>query len=288
MTEQWPRVMPALVTAMGDNGDINIDAHVANVDVAVEAGATGVLIGGSTGEGPYLEQGERAKLIAAVRTSFPDLVILAGVFAESMLQAERQICEAADAEADALLVVTPTSLVRDRREWIVDYYEAVADTSPLPVFLYTVPNVTGYELPCESVAELAGHHNIMGMKDSGGDVTRLDAIAQIMDESFIVYAGSSRALEDSVARGAHGAITASANYAFETVTGAVAGNSDAQERLAAMVTVIEPHGIPGTKYAASLAGMNPGPARLPLQELSDEAKNQVEAAVHRNPQSVIR
>ena len=279
MTEQWPRVMPALVTAMGDNGDINIDAHVANVDVAVEAGATGVLIGGSTGEGPYLEQGERAKLIAAVRTSFPDLVILAGVFAESMLQAERQICEAADAEADALLVVTPTSLVRDRREWIVDYYEAVADTSPLPVFLYTVPNVTGYELPCESVAELAGHHNIMGMKDSGGDTTRLDAIAQIMDESFHVYAGSSRVLSESVARGAYGAITASSNYAFSTVSEAVAGDPEAQDRLATLAAVIEPHGVPGTKYAASLVGMNPGPARLPLQPLSGVARAEIEAVV---------
>jgi 4-hydroxy-2-oxoglutarate aldolase len=142
-----------------------------------------------------------------------------------------------------------------------------------------VPNVTGYELPCESVAELAGHHNIIGMKDSGGDTTRLDTIAKIMDDSFIVYTGSSRLLSDSVARGAYGAITASANYAFATVASAVAGDADAQDRLTAMVTVIEPHGVPGTKYAASLAGMHPGPARKPLPELDEAAQASIEEAI---------
>jgi 4-hydroxy-2-oxoglutarate aldolase len=273
--------MPALVTAMDHTGEIDVAAHISNVGVAVDAGADGVLIGGSTGEGPYLESGERAKLITATRNAFPDLTIIAGVFAQSIRQAERQICEIAEAEAEALLVVTPTALVRGHREWVVDYYESLADTSPLPVFLYTVPNVTGYELPCDSVAELAGHHNIIGMKDSGGDLTRLDAIARIMDDSFIVYAGSSRVLSSSVARGAYGAITASSNYAFATVTEAVAGDSAAQDRLAAMVSVIEPHGVPGTKYAASLAGMSPGPARLPLQELSERAKVEIQEAVDR-------
>ncbi|MEN8239575.1 MAG: dihydrodipicolinate synthase family protein [Actinomycetota bacterium] len=280
MTADWPRVMPALVTAMGDDAEIDVDAHVGNVGVAVGAGARGVLIGGSTGEGPYLELGERSRLVTSTRTAFPDLVIVAGIFAESVRQAERQICEAADAEADAVLVVTPTTLVRGRREWIVDYYESLADVSPLPVVLYSVPNVTGYELPCESVAELAGHHNIIGMKDSGGDTTRLDALARIMDESFIVYAGRSRVLADSVARGAYGAITASSNYAFATVSGAVAGDPEAQDRLQTLISVVEPHGVPGTKYAASLAGMAPGPARAPLRPLSEEAQAAIKQAVY--------
>jgi dihydrodipicolinate synthase/N-acetylneuraminate lyase len=196
-----------------------------------------------------------------------------------MRHAERQICEASDAGADALLVVTPTTLVRGRRESVVGYFESVADMSPLPVFLYTVPRVTGYELPCESVAELAGHHNIIGMKDSGGDTTRLDAIAQIMDESFIVYVGSSRVLTDSVIRGAYGAITASANYAFATVSGAIACDADAQDHLASLVSVVEPHGVPGTKFAASLIGMTPGPARRPLPAVSEDAKAEIRAAV---------
>ena len=279
MTGEWPRIMPALVTAMDDKGDIDTDAHVGNVGVAIDAGAQGALIGGSTGEGPYLERGERSKLIVSVRKTFPELIIVAGISAESNRQAERQICEVADAEADAVLVVTPTTLARGRREWVVDYFETLADSSPLPVILYTVPNVTGYELPCESVAELAGHHNIIGMKDSGEDTARLDAIGQIMGDSFVVYAGSSRVLSDSVARGAYGAITASSNYAFATVSDVVAGDADAQNRLQSMVSVVEAHGIPGTKYAASLIGMNPGAARLPLRPLSPEAEADIERVI---------
>ncbi len=275
MTRDWPRAMPALVTAFDTDGEIDLEAHRHNVGVAVAAGTEGVLIGGSTGEGPYLEPGERVTLVKAAREAFSDITILCGVFAESQRQAQIQISEAADTGADAILVVTPTTLVRGRRSWIVDYYEWVADSSPLPVFLYTVPQVTGYELPCESVAELAGHRNIAGMKDSGGDVTRLDDVAGILTDSFIVYAGNSRALTESVERGAYGAITASANYAFATVAAASSGDKTAQQTLTAVTSVVEKHGVPGTKYAASLEGMRPGEGRSPLPRLDADVRHAI-------------
>ncbi len=281
MTKDWPRAMPALVTAFDTDGEIDLDAHEHNVGAAVDAGAEGVLIGGSTGEGPYLEPGERVTLVRAAREAFSDVTILCGVFSESQRQASTQISEAADAGADAILVVTPTTLVRGRRSWIVDYFEWAADSSPLPVFLYTVPQVTGYELPCKSVAQLAGHPNIAGMKDSGGDVTRLDDIAGILTESFIVYAGSSRVLTESVERGAYGAITASANYAFATVAAASSGDKTAQHTLTAVTSVVEKHGIPGTKYAASLAGMRPGEGRRPLPRLDADVRHAIADAYQR-------
>ena len=270
---------PALVTAFTTQGEIDVTAHLGNVGVAVDSGAQGVLIGGSTGEGPYLEPGERSTLLRSTRDAFTDLTIICGVFAESTRQAGQQIGEATDAEADAVLVVTPTTLIRGRRHWVVDYYEALADSTTLPIFLYTVPAVTHYELPRESVAELAGHHNIVGMKDSGGDTSRLDALRAIIDAAFVVYAGKSSALTESVANGAYGAITASANYAFDTVSRAVEGDQNAQERLIDLTSVIEPYGVPGTKFAASLAGMDPGPARMPLPSLTNEAKTEIERAI---------
>ena len=94
MSVQWPRVMPALVTAFSARGDIDIDAHLVNVGVAVDAGANGVLIGGSTGEGPYLEPGERLRLLQAARVEHEDLVTICGIFAESVRQAGRLIDEA--------------------------------------------------------------------------------------------------------------------------------------------------------------------------------------------------
>jgi dihydrodipicolinate synthase/N-acetylneuraminate lyase len=93
-----------------------------------------------------------------------------------------------------------------------------------------------------------------------------------------VYAGSSRALAQSGARGAVGAITASSNYAWALADGAVSGDWSAQEDLIELVSIIEPHGVPGTKFAASLAGMQPGRSRLPLQPLSSDAEAEIRAA----------
>jgi len=279
MTPTWPNAMPALITAFDRDGNLDLADHEHNVSLTSDAGARGVLVAGSTGEGPYLESGERAALVSAAREVKADLVILCGISAESSRSANTQMREAVDARADALLVVTPTTLLRGRVPWIKDYYEWIADTSPIPVFLYSVPAVTGYELDCESVAGLAGHPNIAGMKDSGGDVTRLDELAPILSDEFIVYAGASRVLADSFDRGAHGAITASANYAFRLVEDAAAGGRDAQRQLLEATSVVERHGVPGTKYAASLAGMRPGNGRRPLPVLDSETRVSISHAL---------
>ncbi len=270
--------MPALITAFDADESIDADAHEHNLSVAIAAGAEGVLLAGSTGEGPYLEPNERGLLCSVTRKAFPGLTFICGIFAETVRQARAQISEAHAGEADGVLVVTPGTLVRNRHLQITEFYRRIADLSPLPIFLYTVPGVTGYELPVESVAELAEHQNIAGMKDSGGDVSRLDALSGITGSDFIVYAGRSRALADSSDRGAHGAITASANYAFRLVEAAASGDREAQASLVEITGSVERHGVAGTKFAASLAGMNPGRSRLPLQALAADAEDSIAEA----------
>jgi 4-hydroxy-2-oxoglutarate aldolase len=267
--------MPALITPFNADERIDVRAHLHNVSTAESAGASGILIAGSTGEGPYLEPGEREILVSGARESSSDLTILCGISAETDRQAASQINEAAAGGADAVLVVTPGTLIRGKATHITAFYTRVADLSPLPVFLYTVPAVTGYELPVESVHELAGHRNVYGMKDSGGDFTRLEELKDALTSDFIVYAGKSMALHDSHARGAFGAITASANYAFSTVHDAVSGDAVAQSELTAITGVVERYGVPGTKFAASLAGMDPGHSRLPLLPLEENAEREI-------------
>ena len=274
----WPRTMPALITAFDADENVDVDAHEHNLSVTVAAGAGGVLLAGSTGEGPYLEPGERELLISISRRTFPDLTIMCGISADTDRLARSQIAEATVGGADAVLVMTPGTLVRNRHRHIIDFYRRIADSSPLPIFLYTVPNVTGYELPADSVAELADHRNIAGMKDSGGDVSRLDTLSGILGPEFIVYAGSSKALADSADRRAHGAITASANYALPLVDSARSGDRRAQADLLEVSATVESHGVPGTKFAASLAGMQPGASRLPLQRLDAAAESHIAEA----------
>lgn len=273
--------MPALITPFTDAGSVDVSAHRHNVALAGDWGATGILVAGSTGEGPYLERHERGALVSHAKSVIQDMVVLCGIFAETDRQAAEQIGEATDAGADAVLVVTPTTLVRGRDRLVGDFFERTAEASPVPVFIYTVPLVTGYELPIEVITTLTQHHNIHGMKDSGGSASRIGELRDVLDDNFIVYAGASAALLESAALGAHGAITASGNYAFDVVGRAARGDRNAQAQLSAVTAAVQRYGVPGTKFAASLRGMKAGESRLPLQPLSDEAQRSVGEAVDR-------
>lgn len=276
--ETPPRVMPALVSPFDDAGEIDIDAHRHNVTWLTSRGVDGFVIGGSTGEGPYLEVGERRALVAAAREEADGAFIMCGVSAESLRSATRSAAEAAAGGADALLVVTPTSLARGRDESVRRYYESLAEGSELPIFLYSVPNVTAYELPVDVVKLVAGRVDIVGMKDSGGHPVRAQQIVVAAPNDFYLYAGASAALSLSVAAGAYGAITASANYAPGLVADVVAKArrdlgkaTEAQETLTGLSALVEARGVAGIKLAADVAGMKPGQARAPVWPLEEDA-----------------
>lgn len=274
-----PSAMPAIITPFDDHGDFDASGHGSNVAALVGQGAEGIVVAGSTGEGPYLEPGERQALVAATRATAPTVFIVCGINAESERQAIVQIREAADGGADAVLIATPGTLVRNKDPEIERFYSDVADRSPLPVFLYTVPKVTGYILPTSMINTLAGHDNIVGVKDSGGDPSRILEISGPIAAGFVVYAGASRAVLDSVRSGAHGAITASANYVFPLVAGAVDGGDEAQTTLTELTSVVEVHGVPGTKAAAGQVGRINGQLRRPLIEVSAAEAAAIKAAL---------
>ena len=214
--------MSALITPFDEEGDIIVEAHVHNLRLQTSRGVTGFVLGGSTGEGPYLENGERASLLNKTRQELgaaPFLVC--GVQAQSVRQAEQQVSEIAGSGADAALVMTPTSLARGNHDAMRRFFDAVAETSPLPLFLYSVPAVTGYDLPVESVAALAQHPKIVGLKDSGGRPLHTKEVVQSTPDDFLVYAGSSGPLLQGMAAGAIGAITASSNYLPELISAIV-------------------------------------------------------------------
>jgi 4-hydroxy-2-oxoglutarate aldolase len=185
------------------------------------------------------------------------------------------IKEAVDGKADSVLVITPTTLTRNRMSYVEAFYRDVADQSPLPVLLYSVPGVTAFELPDDSVSRLAEHPNIVGMKDSGGHPVRMQRILASVPDEFTVFTGATQAITLAVAAGAYGAITASTNYmpekVLETVTLARKSPLRArplQQVISRLSAAIEAHGIPGVKAAAESAGLQPGFPRLPLSPLA--------------------
>lgn len=271
-----PRLMPALVTPFNRAGAISLDHHRHNLGTLWDQGIRGFLIGGSTGEGPYLEPGERTALTSTARVTLgKKAVLVCGIAAETVRQAAALVAEAAEGGADAVLVITPTTLARNRLKYVDAYYKAVADTSPIPVLLYSVPAVTAFELPEDLVAGLASHPNIVGIKDSGGHPVRLQRILASVPDDFAVFTGSTQAVTLALAAGAFGAITASTNYMparmLETVK---LGRSQPlkarllQREISRISAAVESFGIPGVKAAATAAGLKPGYPRLPLQSLS--------------------
>lgn len=268
-----PDYLPALITPFTHGGEVDLKAHTHNMRALAERGMEGFVIGGSNGEGPYLEPGERGRLVKAGRRRKAHLMV--GIAAESTRNALSQVAEATDAGADTLLVLTPTTLTRGRDDAVVDYFRAVAESTMTPVLLYSVPNVTGYSLPVDLVARLSRHSNVIGMKDSSGDVVRLQSIIDATPGEFVLYSGASRALTAAIAVGCHGAITGSGNYApdlvLETLRAAKESPASArrlQKRLSSLSADVEAHGIPGVKAAARAAGLEPGYPRQPLTRLS--------------------
>ena len=276
---EYPKAMVAIVTPFDGALNIDAEAHRSNITKLTDLGCGGFVVAGSTGEGPYLEQGERQLLVSESRAAAPDAYIVCGINAESIRQACAQIDEAAAGGADAVLVLSPGTLVRGRTDLVSSFYTAVADAATLPVMLYSNPKVTGYELPTDAINELANHTNIVGLKDSGGDPTRITHLAQPIEHGFIVYPGASRALLDSYRAGAFGAITASANYAFGLVSAASQGDAAAQADLDKIIAVVEAHGIPGAKRAADSAGLTGGRPRPPLGEVSHAVGIEIDEAL---------
>ena len=279
-----PHLLPALITPFTRSGEIELDSHRHNLQTLADHAIKGFLIGGSTGEGPYLEAGERHSLVDTARHELGKWpFLLAGVAAESFRSALAQVEEAADAGADAVLVLTPTTMVRGNHAAVAGYFEAVADAAPVPLFLYSVPAVTGYSLPVENAVELSLHPNIAGMKDSGGDPVAMARLVEETADGFVLMTGSSKAVTLCITAGAHGAITASSNYLPELVNQVVSAArrsprsaTSLQSRLTYLSTAVETHRVPGVKAAAELVGLQPRYPRKPLRPLPAKGKKAIE------------
>jgi 4-hydroxy-2-oxoglutarate aldolase len=278
--------MPAIVSAFDRRGGLDLGAHRHNVELLASREVAGFVVAGSTGEGPYLEPGERSLLAAATRQAAPGSFLMVGLAAESLRTARTMVDEAVDGGADAVLALTPTTLVRHRADLVEGYFVDLAGRSPVPVFLYSVPLVTAHELSMDSAIRLAAHRNVAGMKDSGGHPVRISAIANRAAKGFRVFCGASSAISLSVAGGAFGAITASTNYAPRLVLDVVERSRrsigsavDAQERLSALAAAVERHGVAGVKYAASKTGLITGPPRRPLRPVTAAQKREIDRAL---------
>lgn len=221
----------ALVTLFDADGGLDVTA---TADLAVrlaEEGVNAIVVAGSTGEAPALDDDERSALVHAVRGRVSDEIpVIAGTGAPSARQAIRLTAQARDAGADAALVLSPPHTVDPR-----PYYEAVASTVPdLPLLAYHYPVMSAPGIPVGSLQDLP----VGGVKDSSGDPARLLATLDAVDRAL--YVGSSVLLSLAGPLGATGAILALANAEPSACVAAFAGDVEAQRRLAGPHAAMSP------------------------------------------------
>jgi 4-hydroxy-2-oxoglutarate aldolase len=269
---------PVVTTFHRGSENPDLDAFRANVRAHMAAGLAGVLVCGSTGEAALLGEDERLALLDAARAEVPrGRLALMGVGAESTRLTIQRAVDAKRAGADAVLVVAPHYYSNAMTPAALRvHYQRVADASPLPVVLYNIPKYMHFKLAPDLVAELAQHANIVGIKDSSGDLELLGGYLQSASDTFTVITGNGGQLATALERGAKGGILGLSLFAgrecvaiFDAHTrGEHAGAHALQEPLKTVnATVVGELGPPGVKAALDAVGLCGGPVRGPLRDL---------------------
>jgi 4-hydroxy-2-oxoglutarate aldolase len=268
-------LMVPAVSTFTANGDLDEAAFESNLRAWLAEGVDGVLVAGSSGESALLEDDDRVRLLARAREVLPaEKWLLAGVGSESTRQTISRAQDAQREGADAVLVVSPHYfLKRMNHAALLAHFTAVADASPLPVLLYNIPAYAHVVLAPDLVHELAVHPNVIGMKDSAGNLPMLTEYLAAQGTSFRVLTGSGATLVTAIERGASGAILAIGLFAGLVVRAAydaaVAGETS---RAAALQATLAPlatdigaaMGPAGIKAAMDIVGLRGGPTRSPL------------------------
>lgn len=288
LTARLHAVHVPFTTPFDRAGEVDARAVGANVEKWVRAGVGGFVALGSTGERVHLDARERALVVEASRAAVPkELPLLVGVGAHSTRGTIAEAREAASAGADALLVIAP-HFYRGAMsaEALRDFYLAVADHSPAPVVIYNIPQNTGVAVPPEVVARLAGHENVVGIKDSSGDLVGFAEMARLAggSERFVLMTGHAGVLHPALAAGATGAILAVACVApelsLEVYRAHRAGDWERARALGRRLmpvarAVTTRYGIGGLKYALDLLGYTGGEVRPPLRMPDERARAEI-------------
>jgi 4-hydroxy-2-oxoglutarate aldolase len=221
----------------------------------------------------------------------PSHLLIAGAGRESTPATIAAASRAASLGADAVLVRTPSYYKgRMTHEALVRHYTAVAEGSPVPVLLYNNPAVTGVNLTPETVAQLAQHPNVVGIKETGSDAAQFAAFVDAVPRDFAAIAGSAPSFYASLCLGARGGILAAACTVPEICLRLLArfrAGDHAQARelqrtltpLARLVTTV--HGVPGLKAAMELTGYSGGDPRAPLAPVPADAVEQIRRELER-------
>lgn len=276
-------VLPPIPTPFDSDGNLLPDKLKANIALWNQTGLHGYVVLGSNGEAPMLTDDERIELWHAAREAIPrNKLFLVGAGVESTRHCITLAKRAAECGADAAMFVTPNYYKSQMNSaTLINHYRMIADASPIPTIIYNMPAATALDIDANTVIQLAEHPNIIGIKDSSGNITKFEEIIRAVRPDFAVIAGSGGYFYPALCVGAKGAVAALANVAPRECVALYdafrAGRHDEartlQLRLVPLNAAVTTRwNVAGLKAALEELnqGFYGGPPRLPVRPLGTE------------------
>jgi 4-hydroxy-2-oxoglutarate aldolase len=284
-------VLPPITTPF-QKGEMALEKLQDNFRKWNQTGLSGYLVLGSNGENVYLNEPEKLKIIETSRKIIPkSKTMMVGTGKESTRETIEFTNQAADLGADCALVITPGFFKGSMKPQILhDHFIAVAEASRIGILLYNVPQFSGVNMEPDLVAKLSEHPNILGIKDSSGNIEQLSRIIAMSRKDFTVFVGSATVFFPALCVGAAGGILAAANVVpGECVEVYDLFNKGKMKEALALQTWLTPltlavtgkYGIGGLKMAMDLAGYFGGDPRLPLKRPGNEVQEELRQLLRR-------
>ena len=281
-----------ITTPFHASGELDLEGLASNIDKWNTTGIRGYVLLGSTGERVNLDEREYLAVIDRAREKVrgTELAFIVGAGQQSTYGTIGEIRRVVErGPVDAFLIITPhfyrSSITQPA---LIKHYQAIADASPNPIILYSMPALTGIKIAPETAGRLSEHPNIIGIKDSSADVDGLRETVKCVKDDFAVLTGNGTVLKDAIAAGAIGGILAVGCVAPQTCIDirdfVLRGIPGAAEELQARLTplaeaVTVRYGIGGLKAALDMKGYVGGSVRTPLQAPGEDAIPEIRACL---------
>ena len=283
-------VIPPMMTPFKAKGELDSEAFVSNIRKWNKDKLTGYLVIGSNSETAYLSEKEKLELVKlTVEHAKKDRLIIVGSGLESARETIKLTNKCAKLGAHCALVLTPFYYGSSMdSKAMIRFFTEVADCSDIPIMIYNVTKFTHVNIGADAVAELSRHKNIVGMKDSNGDVPQLATFLRVADRNFKIMTGTYSAWYPALAMGITATISAMANCCPNEIAetqelyekGKHAESFELYQRMFPVnAAVTGGFGIPGLKYSSDYLGYSGGHVRNPLADCNEAQKEQLRAII---------
>ena len=280
-------IYPPLPTFFDQHEELDLATYQRHIRALAPTGIAGYVLMGSNGEAVHLSSDERTRLIEAAREAAGDGALLLVGCGEQSTRATVELCQRAARAGGNYALVLPPFYFKGRMDQraLLAHFHTVAEASPLPVLVYNMPaNTGGLDLDAGLLCELAAHPNIVGVKDSAGNIAKLAQIVAQAPADFAVFAGSAGYLLPALSVGAQGAVAALANIFPREVCqvqalfeeGCLQEARQLQGRLVPANTAVTAiYNVPGLKAALEITAGYGGPPRSPLLPLTEAERQRL-------------